>query len=69
MNAEERFRELSAKAGEHFDDYLLVVRSGKSMMWKSSDGCWALGAAVRFSTDTMDRDRFELIKEIYRGEE
>jgi hypothetical protein len=38
-----------AKSGEHFGDYLLIVKTNNGILdWRSSDKTWALGAAQRF---------------------
>jgi hypothetical protein len=44
-----RFLDMVAKSGEHFGDYLLIVKTNNGILdWRSSDKTWALGAAQRF---------------------
>ena len=57
MIDEQRIDSLRAKIGEHFGDYLLIVRIGsRGLSWRSSDPTWASGAAGRYITGVMDHD-------------
>lgn len=54
----ERLRDLGASASEHFEDFVILVRSGDGFMWVQSDKTWGIGAAKRYGTilDEDDRD-------------
>lgn len=44
-----RFLDMVAKSGEHFEDYLLIVKTNNGTLdWRSSDKTWAMGAAERY---------------------
>jgi len=49
----ERILNLSSELGEHFKDYLIVVRVKDGLMFRMSDRSWALGA-MRFIMDEME---------------
>lgn len=53
----ERLAQLRALAGEHFDDYLVVVRKDGLLHWAASDRTWAAGAAKRYGTIMDEEDR------------
>lgn len=43
------FLDMVAKSGEHFEDYLLIVKTNNGTLdWRSSDKTWAMGAAERY---------------------
>lgn len=51
---DKKFTRLYVKAGEFFNDYLLVVRdSNDSIMVAYSDSSWAVGA-IRKTTSMLD---------------
>jgi len=43
----QRLESLKAQAGEHFMDYVLIVRTRTGVKCTSSDSCFALGAMQR----------------------
>ena len=46
---EVRLNSLCANLGEHFEDFLVVVRPRRrTISWRSSDATWAIGAADRY---------------------
>lgn len=50
----ERIRDASARIGENFGDYLILVRVKDGYCWKASDETWGLGAAERFVASVKD---------------
>lgn len=43
------FLDMIAKTGEHFEEYLVIVKAKDEMIdWRSSDKTWAMGAAERY---------------------
>jgi hypothetical protein len=63
-----RLDRLSALAGEHFADYLVLVRVGDGVIWRRSDDTWALGAAKRFDA-CKDEDDRERRRDLHAGTE
>lgn len=61
-----RLERIGALAGEHFTDFLLVVRVAGGVRWKNSDRAWALGAAKRFNI-CMDEDDRERRRDLHAG--
>lgn len=55
----ERFRDLAARVGEKYADFVIMVRDSKNrLIWKSSERSWAIGAMSRYinSLDEWDRE-------------
>jgi hypothetical protein len=50
LTEDERLSNMCANAGEHFGDYLIVVRVKGGMIWQSSDDTWSMGAMQRYMT-------------------
>lgn len=44
-----RFLDMVAKSGEHFQEYIVIVKTPNGTLdWRSSDKSWAMGAAERY---------------------
>lgn len=59
MDELERFRSDVAKFSGHYQEFLVIVKSGGGrLMWKSSDTTWAIGALNRYLSciDECDRE-------------
>lgn len=69
MRPEEKFKEITAKCGEYFNDYMILARSGDLMLWRASDDTWAFGASSRFNDHIINKDRFNDLKTRLREEE
>lgn len=70
MTSEDKFKDVAARAGELFDDYMLIARKGNVIMWKASDDTWSTGAAFRYIQHISNQDKFSDIKHyIKEGEE
>ena len=55
------FDSLVLKAGEMFEDYCIMVRvEGGCFISRSSDPCWAVGAARRYIHNIETDDAIEL---------
>lgn len=55
-----RFDKLRANIGEHFADYVLVVRSTRGgRLWAASDRTWAMGAVRRMETALCEAERVD----------
>lgn len=45
-----RLDDISARTGEHFGEYIILVKnSGGMVSWRASDSAWCDGAARQFS--------------------
>lgn len=43
------FLDMVAKSGEHFQEYVVIVKTPNGTIdWRSSDKTWAMGAAERY---------------------
>jgi hypothetical protein len=58
--AERRLKDLSARVGEHFGEYLLAVRSDGILKWRFSDRTFAHGAVGRIQDRLREQDSMEL---------
>jgi hypothetical protein len=65
----EKLRNVSAKIGEHFADFLLVVRINDGFMFKHSDKVWGLGAAEIYSAAIKDQGLINRIEQMERDED
>ena len=52
----ERIRDLAAQVGEHFSDFILVVRIKDGLNWRMSDRTFAIGACKRLMTRLQTED-------------
>lgn len=60
-----RFLDMVAKSGEHFDDYLLIVKTNNGTLdWRSSDKSWAMGAAERYLNLCHAEDQINLQRSV-----
>lgn len=58
---------IEAMCGEHFSDYLIIVRpDSKGLAWRSSNTTWGIGAASRYIHGVATADMLEQSDE-YRG--
>lgn len=55
-----KMRDMAAKVGEHFSDYLIIVRVKDGLNWRMSDRTFALGALNRLSVRLSEEDRLSL---------
>lgn len=44
----DRLALLSASIGEHFKDFVVLVRTENGLLWRSSDSVWGGGACWRY---------------------
>lgn len=59
--AHERFLDSCAKVGEHFPEFLMIVKTDEGFMdWRSSDKTWAMGAAERYLNLSHTEDETNL---------
>lgn len=61
-----KFRQVSEGLSAHFREYLIIVRTGDSLMMKASDATWGVGAADRYANSIRDE---HLLAEITKMEE
>lgn len=65
---EDRIEALCARLGEHFPDYLVIVRTGsRGLSWRSSEATWAMGAAERYAAAVKVSDSLEQADNFRRG--
>ena len=44
-----RFLDMVSKTGEHFEEYIVIVKAPNGTLdWRSSDKSWAMGATERY---------------------
>ena len=54
-----RIADIAAKAGEHFADYIIVVRVKDGLLWRKSDDTFAIGALDRVAGFLRRNDAHE----------
>lgn len=57
----EEIRNIAAKIGERFPDYVILLRTQDGLSWKYSDQTWAMGAAERFKQAVNDQAMIDRI--------
>lgn len=56
----EKMDDICAQAGEHFGDYLVIVRTKKKFGFRTSDLCWGIGGARRFLDEMKEQERIKI---------
>lgn len=57
-----------ARLGEHFQDYLLLVRrDGSELTWRTSDPTWAVGAAQEYNEHVKHAQALERQRQFFEG--
>lgn len=55
------FLDMVAKTGEHFPEYIVIVKTHNGNLdWRSSDKTWAMGAAERYLNICHEEDGINL---------
>lgn len=52
-----KLEDMASKAGEHFGDYILIVRTPNGIMWKTNDRTWGTGACIRYLNCSSESDK------------
>lgn len=61
----DKFLDMVARGGEHFSEYLMIVKtSAGSLDWRSSDKTWAMGAAERYLNLGLSEDDINLNRSV-----
>lgn len=60
--------DVAHKLGEHFVDYLIVVRpEPRGISWRSSDCSWGMGAAERYALAVRAGDNLDQAEHYRKG--
>ena len=60
-----RFLDMVAKSGEHFQEYLVIVKTPTGNIdWRSSDKTWAMGATSRYLELCHGEDHLNLRRSV-----
>lgn len=60
-----RFLDMVAKSGEHFQEYVVIVKTPNgSLDWRSSDKTWAMGATARYLELAHGEDHINLRRSV-----
>lgn len=61
----QKFLDFVAKSGEHFQEYVVIVKApGGTIDWRSSDKTWAMGAASRYLELCHGEDNINLHRSV-----
>lgn len=64
MDKEAIFRNAVAALGEHFTDYVVIVKEPRGLVWKMSDRTFALGAVSRLQIRLETEEQFQVRESI-----
>ena len=59
--------DVSAVLGEHYQDYLVMVRDCGRVYWVSSDRTWGKGAAAEYATFAQEATRCDVRRRFEGG--
>lgn len=63
----DRLRDICSRVGEHFQDYVVIIRTEDgNVSWRASDPTWAEGAARRFFNYVQTANHFSAMDEFNR---
>lgn len=62
-----RLDDIAAKTGEHFDQYMVLVKDRDGMVsWRGSDSMWADGACRQYINYLQLGQQMQVAEEFYR---